>query len=48
MYTTNSIESYNRLLRKNTKSKVFPSNDVLYKSLYLVTMDISEKRTMIL
>ncbi|MEG2415985.1 MAG: hypothetical protein RSB12_00905, partial [Peptostreptococcaceae bacterium] len=35
MYTTNSIESYNRLLRKVTTSKsVFPSDDALHKSLY--------------
>lgn len=46
IYTTNSIESYNRLLRKVTKSKsVFPSDDALHKSLYLATMDISEKWT---
>lgn len=46
IYTTNSIESYNRLLRKVTKSKsIFPSDDSLHKSLYLATMDISEKWT---
>ncbi len=46
IYTTNSMESYNRLLRKVTKSKsVFPSDDALHKSLYLATMDISEKWT---
>lgn len=46
IYTTNSMESYNRLLRKVTKSKsVFPSDDSLHKSLYLATMDISEKWT---
>jgi len=46
MYTTNSIESYNRSLRKVTKSKsIFPSDDSLHKSLYLATMDISEKWT---
>lgn len=46
IYTTNSMESYNRLLRKVTKSKsIFQSDDSLHKSLYLATMDISEKWT---
>lgn len=46
IYTTNSIESYNRSLRKVTKSKaIFPSDDSLHKALYLATMDISEKWT---
>lgn len=46
IYTTNSMESYNRLLRKVTKSKsVFPSDDSLHKSLYLATMDICDKWT---
>lgn len=46
IYTTNSMDSYNRLLRKVTKSKsIFPSDDFLHKSLYLATMDISEKWT---
>ncbi|HDF5576761.1 TPA: IS256 family transposase [Clostridioides difficile] len=46
IYTTNSMESYNRLLRKVTKSKsIFPSDDSLHKSLYLATMDISERWT---
>ncbi|HFL3696698.1 TPA: transposase [Clostridioides difficile] len=44
IYTINSMESCNRLLRKVTKSKsIFPSDDSLHKSLYLATMDISEK-----
>ena len=46
IYTTNAMESYNRMLRKVTKSKsVFPSDDSLHKSLYLSTMDISDKWT---
>lgn len=46
IYTTNAMESYNRLLRKVTKSKgIFPSDDALHKSLYLATMDISDKWT---
>lgn len=44
IYTTNSIESYNRMLRKVTKSKsIFPTDDSLLKSLYLATMDITKK-----
>ncbi|HFL2568335.1 TPA: transposase [Clostridioides difficile] len=44
--TTNSMESYNRLLRKVTKSKsIFPSYDSLHKSLCSATMDISERWT---
>ncbi|HFL2427714.1 TPA: transposase [Clostridioides difficile] len=44
IYTTDLMESYNRLLRKVTKSKsIFPSDDSLHKSLYLTTIDISEK-----
>ena len=40
------MESYNRLLRKVTKSKsIFPSDDSLHKSLYLATMDIYERWT---
>ena len=46
IYTTNSMESYNRLLRKVTKSKsVFPTDDSPHKDLYLVTMDVSAKWT---
>lgn len=41
IYTTNTIEGFNRQLRKVTKSKtVFPSDDSLLKMLYLATMDI--------
>lgn len=44
IYTTNSMESYNRQLRKVTKSKsIFPSDESLLKMLYLATMDISKK-----
>lgn len=46
IYTTNSMESYNRQLRKVTKSKsIFPSDNSLHKSLYLATIDISDKWT---
>lgn len=41
IYTANSIENYNRQLRKVTKSKsIFPTDESLFKSLYLATMDI--------
>lgn len=44
IYTTNSIENFNRQLRKVTKSKtIFPSDDALFKMLYLATMDITKK-----
>lgn len=41
IYTTNTIEGFNRQLRKVTKSKtVFPFDDSLLKMLYLAMMDI--------
>lgn len=47
IYTTNAIESFNRQLRKVTKSKsVFPTDDALMKMLYLSMMDITKKWTM--
>lgn len=46
IYTTNAIEGFNRQLRKVTKSKsVFPTDDSLFKMLYLVMMDITKKWT---
>lgn len=46
IYTTNTIEGFNRQLRKVTKSKtVFPSDSSLLKMLYLATMDITKKWT---
>ena len=46
IYTTNSIEGYNRQLRKVTKNKgAFPSDTALFKMLYLATMDITHKWT---
>lgn len=46
IYTTNTIESYHRQLRKVTKSKsVFPTDDALLKMLYLATMDVTRKWT---
>jgi putative transposase len=47
IYTTNTLEGFNRQLRKVTKTKsVFPTDDALRKSLYLATMDILKKWTM--
>ena len=46
IYTTNSIENFNRQLRKVTKSKsVFPTDDSLLKMLYLAMIDITKKWT---
>lgn len=47
IYTTNSIESYNRVLRKATKNKgSFPSKDAALKVLYLATREVMKKWTM--
>ena len=44
IYITNAIEGFNRQLRKVTKSKsVFPTDDSLFKMLYLAMMDITKK-----
>lgn len=44
IYTTNSIENFNRQLRKVTKSKtIFPTDDALFKMLYLAMTDIAAK-----
>lgn len=46
IYTTNSIENFNRQLRKVTKSRtIFPTDDALFKILYLAMCDITEKWT---
>ena len=46
IYTTNSIENFNRQLRKVTKSKaIFPTDDSLLKMLYLAQADITRKWT---
>ena len=46
IYTTNTIEGFNRQLRKVTKSKsVFPTDDSLLKMLYLAMMDVTKKWT---
>ncbi|MCC3311113.1 IS256 family transposase [Finegoldia magna] len=46
IYTTNSIENFNRQLRKVTKNKtIFPNDYALQKSLYLAMVDASSKWT---
>ena len=46
IYTTNQIENFNRQLRKVTKTRtIFPSDDALFRLLYLATTDITEKWT---
>ena len=46
IYTTNAMESYNRQLRKVTKTKsIFPNDESLMKILYLATVDITKKWT---
>lgn len=47
IYTTNAIESLNRSLRKVLKTKgCFPSEDSVYKLLYLALNNIAKKWTM--
>nr|WP_279052923.1 IS256 family transposase [Eisenbergiella tayi] len=47
IYTTNTLEGFNRQLRKVTKNKaVFPNDEALRKTLYLTTRDITEKWSM--
>ena len=47
MYTTNSVEGYNRQLRKVLKTKgAFPSAEAARKLLFLINRDITRKWTM--
>ena len=47
IYTTNSIEGYNRQLRKVTKNKgVFPTEKSIRKLFYLAHSDIAQKWSM--
>ena len=44
IYTTNPIESFNSKLKKVTKNRsVFPTEESLFKLLYLAINDISKK-----
>jgi len=46
IYTTNTIEWFNRWLRKYTKTKViFPSDASLEKSLYLAMKNVIKRLT---
>ncbi len=47
IYTTNAIESLNYQLRKVTKNRLlFPTDDAIFKILYLAIRNASEKWTM--
>lgn len=47
IYTTNSIESLNNQLRKVTKNKrVFPSDESVFKTLFLTIEYITQKWTL--
>ncbi len=47
IYTTNTVEGYNRQVRKVTKTKgALPSGDAVRKLLYLATRDITKTWTM--
>ena len=44
IYTTNTVEGFNRQLRKVTKNKsVFPTDDSLLKMLYLAAIGYNKK-----
>ncbi|WP_407947359.1 IS256 family transposase [Pectinatus haikarae] len=44
IYTTNQIENFNRQLRKVSKNRtIFPTDDSLFKLLYLATIEITKK-----
>jgi transposase-like protein len=44
IYTTNSVEAYNRQIRKVTKTKSsFPSAEAVRKLMYLANQDITRK-----
>ena len=44
IYTVNQIENFNRQLRKVSKSRtIFPTDDSLFKLLYLATVKITKK-----
>ena len=47
IYTTNTVESYHRMVRKFTKSKtIFPTDDSIRKVIYMSVTEISKKWTM--
>jgi putative transposase len=47
IYTTNAIESMNMTLRKVTRThRIFPSDEAVYKVVYLAIQNIAKKWTM--
>ncbi len=47
IYTTNAIESVNMTLRKVTRNhRIFPSDEAVYKVVYLAIRNIAKKWTM--
>jgi transposase-like protein len=49
VYTTNTVEGFNRQLRKVTKSKgVFPNEQALLKMIFLASQDIMKKWTSVI
>lgn len=47
IYTTNAIESVNMSLRKVTRNhRIFPSEEAVYKVVYLAMFTIAKKWTM--
>lgn len=49
IYTTNPIESFNRALRKVTKTRsTFPTEDALMKLMYLAVLDIERRWTQVI
>jgi len=44
IYTTNTIESFNSMLRRQTAKKtIFPTDDAVFKSIYLALIKINKK-----
>ncbi len=49
IYTTNTVESYHRMVRKSTKSKsIFPTDDSIRKVIYMSVSEVSKKWTMLM
>lgn len=47
MYTTNAVESVNMTLRKTSRNhRIFPTDDAVFKVMYLAAKNISKKWTM--
>ena len=47
IYTTNTVESFHRMLRKYTKTKtIYPSDEAVKKSVYLVIQEVTKKWSM--